>query len=715
MSNDRLSDAERRALLDGSHPDPFSVLGPHGDETRVLMPGAVDVRVKLADGTSIPLTGQDGIFWGTVPDLRTGGPQAYRLCVCWPDSEDEFADPYAFDPFLPDATLDAFATSNWQAVLEMLPRLEQCQGVSGLRCAVWAPNARRVSLVGDFNDWDVRRHGMRLRHRAGVWEFFLPHAKAGQRYKFAVLDHQGQLRWKADPLARQAERPPATASIIADTQPYAWEDHAWMSQRHAAADQPMTIYEVHAGSWSEADDWASLAERLPAYASAMGFTHIELMPIAEYPFGGSWGYQPLGQFAPTSRYGSPAAFARFVDRCHAAGLGVIMDWVPAHFPDDPHGLARFDGTALYEYADPREGYHPDWHSCVYNLGRNEVRAMLLASAHHWLDRFHVDGLRVDAVASMLYRDYSRAPGEWLPNRFGGRENLEAIDFLRALNDSVHARGDGSITVAEESTAWPGVTAPTASGGLGFDYKWNMGWMNDTLRYMKEDPVHRRYHHRDMTFSLVYAYSERFILPLSHDEVVHGKGSLLARMPGDDEARMANLRAYFGFMWMHPGKKLLFMGGEIAQPQEWNHDQRLNWNLLDQPLHRGVQRLVRTLNLSYRDEAALYRGDNDPAGFSWTIGDDTNNSVLAFERRHDEEPPLLVISNLTPVTRDEYRVGVSRPGDWYERLNTSVVDYGGHIEPSDRCWTTENAPLHGHAHSLTLSLPGLTTLVLKPAD
>lgn len=715
MSSDRLSDTERRALLDGSHPDPFSVLGPHGDEIRVLMPGAADVRVKLADGSAIPLAGQDGIFWGKVPDLRARGPQAYRLCVRWPDSDEEFADPYAFDPCLSDATLDAFATSDWQAVLEMLPRLEQCQGVHGLRCTVWAPNARRVSLAGDFNGWDVRRHGMRLRHRAGVWEFFLPHAKAGQRYKFAVLDYQGQLRWKADPLAQQAESPPATASVITEPQPHAWQDHTWMSQRHATAEQPMTIYEVHAGSWSEADNWDSLADRLPAYASAMGFTHVELMPIAEYPFGGSWGYQPLGQFAPTSRYGSPAKFARFVDRCHAMGLGVIMDWVPAHFPDDPHGLARFDGTALYEYADPREGYHPDWHSCVYNVGRNEVRAMLLASAHQWLDRFHVDGLRVDAVASMLYRDYSRAPGEWLPNRYGGRENLEAIDFLRALNDSVHAREDGSITVAEESTAWPGVTAPTASGGLGFDYKWNMGWMNDTLRYMKEDPVHRRYHHRDMTFSLVYAYSERFILPLSHDEVVHGKGSLMARMPGDEGARMANLRAYFGFMWMHPGKKLLFMGGEIAQLQEWNHDHRLNWDLLDQPLHRGVQRLVRALNLFYRDEAVLYRGDSDPAGFSWTIGDDADNSVLAFERRSGEEPPLLVISNLTPVTRDGYRVGVSRPGDWCERFNTSVTDYGGHVEQSDRRWTAENTRLHGHEHSLTLSLPGLTTLVLKPAD
>ncbi|CAM4013105.1 1,4-alpha-glucan branching protein GlgB [Bordetella muralis] len=715
MSNDRLSDTDRRALLEGSHSDPFSVLGPHGDILRVLMPGAVSVQAQLADGETIDLSGQDGLFHARVPGLRSRGPLGYRLRVRWPDSEEELFDPYAFDSCLSDATLAAFSQSDWRAVFDMLPRLDECQGVRGLRCSVWAPNARRVSLAGDFNGWDARRHGMRLRHQAGVWEFFLPHAQAGQRYKFAVLDHQGQLRWKADPLAQQTECPPDTASVITDPQPYEWQDDAWMNARDASPEQPVAIYEVHAGSWGNEKDWDSLSERLPAYVSAMGFTHVELMPVAEYPFGGSWGYQPLGQFAPTARYGSPTALARFIDRCHAVGLGVIMDWVPAHFPDDPHGLARFDGTALYEYADPREGYHPDWHSCVYNLGRNEVRAMLLASAHQWLDRFHIDGLRVDAVASMLYRDYSRAPGEWLPNRYGGRENLEAIDFLRILNDSVHGREDGSITVAEESTAWPGVTGSTAGGGLGFDYKWNMGWMNDTLRYMKEDPLHRRYHHRDMTFGLVYAYSEHFILPLSHDEVVHGKGSLLTRMPGDHESRIANLRAYFGYMWMHPGKKLLFMGGELAQPHEWHHDHVLDWNLLDQPTHRGVQRLVRALNQFYRNEPVLFQADSDPAGFAWTIGDDADNSVLAFERRSGDAPPLLVICNLTPVARHGYRVGVSRAGNWRERLNTSDAAYGGHLESDGRSWGSEDIPAHGHSHSLSLSLPGLTTLVLKPVD
>ncbi|CAM3980516.1 1,4-alpha-glucan branching protein GlgB [Bordetella tumbae] len=715
MNNDRLSDDDRRALLDGSHGDPFSVLGPHGDILRVLMPGAVSVHAELTDGDTITLSGQGGLFHAQVPDLRARGPLGYRLRVRWPDSEEVLFDPYAFDSCLSDETLAAFSQSDWRAVFDMLPRLDECQGVPGLRCSVWAPNARRVSLAGDFNGWDAHRHGMRLRHQAGVWEFFLPHAQAGQRYKFAILDHQGQLRWKADPLAQQAECPPATASVITDPQSHEWQDGAWMKARNATPERPVSIYEVHAGSWSDEKDWDSLSDRLPAYVSAMGFTHVELMPVAEYPFGGSWGYQPLGQFAPTARYGPPAALVRFIDRCHAAGLGVIMDWVPAHFPDDPHGLARFDGTALYEYADPREGYHPDWHSCVYNLGRNEVRAMLLASAHQWLNRFHVDGLRVDAVASMLYRDYSRAPGEWIPNRYGGRENLEAIDFLRALNDSVHEREDGSITVAEESTAWPGVTGPTAGGGLGFDYKWNMGWMNDTLRYMKEDPIHRRYHHRDMTFGLVYAYSEHFILPLSHDEVVHGKGSLLTRIPGDEEARIANLRAYFGYMWMHPGKKLLFMGGELAQPHEWHHDHVLDWDLLDQPSHRGVQHLVRALNQFYRDEPVLYRADSDPAGFAWTIGDDADNSVLAFERRSGDGLPLLVICNLTPVTRHGYRVGVSRGGNWLERLNTSDVAYGGHLQSDGQSWRAEEAPAHGHPHSLSLSLPGLTTLVLKPVD
>lgn len=715
MSAAGLSHDEFRALLDGAHADPFSVLGPHGDSLRVLMPGALAVRALLADGSEIDLSGEDGLFCATIPDLRAQGPSAYRLRMRWPDAEEEMADPYAFESCLSDATLVAFAEGDWRAVLDMLPRVDQCQGVSGLRCAVWAPNARRVSLVGDFNGWDVRRHGMRLRHHAGVWEFFLPHAQIGQSYKFAILDQHGQLRWKADPLAQQANTSPNTASVVTDPQPYAWQDAAWMNARNAAPDRPVSIYEVHAGSWSDASDWRSLSERLPAYVSAMGFTHVELMPVAEYPFGGSWGYQPLGQFAPTSRYGSPADLARFVDRCHAAGVGVIMDWVPAHFPDDPHGLAQFDGTALYEYADPREGYHPDWHSLIYNLGRNEVRALLLASAHQWLNRFHIDGLRVDAVASMLYRDYSRKPGEWVPNRHGGRENLEAIDFLRALNDSVHARADGSITIAEESTAWPGVTSPTASGGLGFDYKWNMGWMNDTLRYMGQDPLHRRYHHSDMTFGMVYAHSEQFILPLSHDEVVHGKGTLLTRMPGDHEARMANLRAYFGYMWMHPGKKLLFMGGELAQPREWNHDHILNWDLLDHPPHRGVQRLVRALNLFYRDEPVLYQGDGNPAGFAWTIGDDADNSVLAFERRDGDAAPILVICNFTPVPRTSYRVGVSRPGTWRVRLNTSATDYGGHADQADQWWTAEDVPAHGHRHSLNITLPGLTTMVLKPDD
>lgn len=593
------------------------------------------------------------------------------------------------------------------------------EGVAGVRFAVWAPNAQRVAVVGDFNAWDGLRNPMRLRRECGVWETFIPAAVPGQRYKFELHARDGcLLPLKADPLARQTELPPSTASVIAPPDAFEWTDDAWMAGRGALQqpDAPVAIYEVHFGSWGgmqdEAASWSVTGRRLIEYACAMGFTHLELLPITEHPFGGSWGYQPLGMYAPSARYGTPAEFASFVDDCHREGLAVILDWVPAHFPSDLHGLADFDGTALYEHADPRQGRHPDWNTLIYNMGRNEVRNFLLCSALEWVRRYHVDGLRVDAVASMLYLDYSREPGEWTPNYYGGRENLEAVDFLQQLNAVIQERCPGAIMIAEESTAWPGVTAPQASGGLGFQYKWNMGWMHDTLRYMRHDPVHRRFHHHDMTFAMVYAYSERFVLPLSHDEVVHGKGALLGKMPGDRWQRFANLRAYYGFMWGHPGKKLLFMGAELAQEHEWNHDAFLDWPALGDPGHVGVQTLVRDLNTLYRAMPALHGSDTDPQGFAWVIGDDHANSVFAFLRRHGKQW-VLVVSNMTPVPRASYRIGVPIAGRWSELLNTDAQVYGGTNMGNGGYAIATDKPSHGYEQSLVLVLPPLATLMLAP--
>jgi len=596
------------------------------------------------------------------------------------------------------------------------------EGRRGVRFAVWAPNARRVSVVGDFNGWDGRKDPMHLRRECGVWERFVPGAAVGARYKYELHDADDRLLpLKADPVARRTERPPSTASVVCDDAEFDWNDADWMRARagRQAPDAPLSIYEVHFGSWrhragGEDADWRTTGAELIRYAADMGYTHIELLPVTEHPFGGSWGYQPLGLFAPTARHGAPAGFAAFVDACHGAGLGVILDWVPAHFPTDAHGLARFDGTALYEHLDPRQGFHPDWNTLIYNYGRNEVRNLLLASALEWTRRYHVDGLRVDAVASMLYLDYSRQPGQWQPNVHGGRENLEAVAFLRDLNTLVAEQAPGAMVVAEESTAWPGVTAPVHAGGLGFDYKWNMGWMHDTLRYMGHDPIHRRYHHHDMTFGMVYARTEHFILPLSHDEVVHGKGSLLARMPGDEWRRFANLRAYFGFMWGHPGKKLLFMGGDIAQWSEWNHDGELDWGELASPAHAGVQAVVRDLNREYRRHPALHAGDADPEGFAWLIGDDIENSVFAFLRRHGESR-VLVVCNMTPVPRHGYRIGVPLPGVWNEIVNTDAQVYGGSGMGNGGAVRAHETGAHGLPCSITLVLPPLATLMLTPAE
>ncbi|HLU00128.1 MAG TPA: 1,4-alpha-glucan branching protein GlgB [Burkholderiaceae bacterium] len=593
------------------------------------------------------------------------------------------------------------------------------EGREGVRFAVWAPNAKSVSVVGDFNGWDGNVDKMYLHRGAGVWETFVENARPGHRYKYELHDAAGHLLpLKSDPLARQTEMPPATASVVPTGEAFNWTDSSWQEARarRQGHEAPLSIYEVHFGSWRRPEHgearWDREGQDLIRYVADMGFTHIELLPITEHPFGGSWGYQPLGLFAPTARHGSPEEFAAFVDACHAEGIGVILDWVPAHFPTDTHGLARFDGTALYEHEDPRQGFHPDWNTLIYNYGRHEVRNLLLASALEWTRRYHVDGLRVDAVASMLYLDYSREAGQWQPNVHGGRENLEAVAFIRDLNELLREEVPGVMVIAEESTSWPGVTAPVHTGGLGFQYKWNMGWMHDSLRYMGNDPIHRRYHHHDMTFGLVYAWSEHFILPLSHDEVVHGKGSLFARMPGDEWRKFANLRAYLGFMWGHPGRKLLFMGGELAQRAEWNHDAQLDWGALQDARHAGVQSVVRDLNVLYRNLAALHAGDSSPEGFAWLVGDDVENSVFAFLRQHGDDC-VLVVCNMTPVPREGYRIGVPREGGWREVLNTDASGYGGSGMGNGGWVYAQNVASHGRPWSLELVLPPLATLMLVP--
>jgi len=718
------TDAE--AVTSGRARDPFAILGPHetqhGSVVRTFQPGALAVRVVCRRGGTLLAQlrpeGAEGLFSGLVADT---GP--YLLQIDWGAATQETEDPYSFGPILGALDLHLFAEGkHWNLAqrLGAIPR--EFESVAGVSFAVWAPNALRVSVVGDFNSWDGRRHSMRLRMESGVWELFVPRLGEGAVYKYEIVAADGTLLpQKADPLARRTEVPPATASVVASQQPYRWSDEDWMAARETSqrADAPISIYEVHAGSWMRPEDnanatlnWVALSEKLIPYVASLGFTHIELMPIMEYPFGGSWGYQPLAQFAPSARFGTPVQFAAFVDECHAHGIGVILDWVPAHFPTDPHGLALFDGTHLYEHADPREGFHQDWNTLIYNLGRTEVRGFLIASALYWLEHFHVDGLRVDAVASMLYRDYSRGPGQWRPNIHGGRENLEAVAFLKHLNQIVVERCRGTMTIAEESTAWPGVSAPLAQGGLGFTFKWNMGWMHDTLGYFGKNPIYRRWHHSDMTFGLVYAYSERFILPLSHDEVVYGKGSLYERAPGDHWQKLANMRAYFTFMWTHPGKKLLFMGGEIGQRREWNHDGEVDWQTLDDPMHAGLQRLVADLNDIYCNEAPLYQGDSEPWGFEWVVGDAVSDSVFAYLRKDCAGAAMLVVLNMTPLMRDEYRIGVPAAGYWAERLNSDAAIYGGGNVGNGGGVTTDAIPSHGHAASLRLRLPPLGALILQ---
>ncbi|MFJ7141530.1 MAG: 1,4-alpha-glucan branching protein GlgB [Pseudomonas protegens] len=718
------------ALVRAEHRDPFAVLGPHGDGAggqfiRAFLPGALSVQVLDREQQqvlgSLQAAEVPGLFAGHFSESR-----AYLLRVQWAGGEQVSEDPYSFGPLLGEMDLYLFAEGNHRDLGSCLgAQAITVDGVPGVRFAVWAPNARRVSVVGDFNIWDGRRHPMRLRHPSGVWELFVPRLQPGEAYKYEILGPQGILPLKADPMALATQLPPDTASRVAEPLNFHWQDQSWMQARgeHQRTDAPLSIYELHAGSWQcEVDDlgevarqysWAELAERLIPYVKDLGFTHIELMPIMEHPFGGSWGYQPLSQFAPSARYGSPQDFAAFVDACHQADIGVILDWVPAHFPTDTHGLAQFDGTALYEYGNPLEGFHQDWDTLIYNLGRTEVHGFMLASALHWLKHFHVDGLRVDAVASMLYRDYSRKAGEWLPNRHGGRENLEAIDFLRHLNDVVALEAPGALVIAEESTAWPGVSQRTDQGGLGFAYKWNMGWMHDSLHYIQQDPVYRAHHHNELSFGLVYAWSERFILPISHDEVVHGKHSLIDKMPGDRWQKFANLRAYLSFMWAHPGKKLLFMGCEFGQWREWNHDQQLDWYLLQYPEHRGVQQLVGDLNRLYRQYPALHDQDDAPQGFQWLIGDDAINSVYAWLRWSKSGEPLLVVANFTPVPRQAYRIGVPLAGRWSELLNSDSQLYAGSNYGNGGEAFSEEQGSHGQALSLVLNLPPLAVLILRP--
>ncbi|WP_447553823.1 1,4-alpha-glucan branching protein GlgB [Vreelandella sp. EE22] len=721
-----LSDDEAAALIEGTHGDPFALFGLHtddeGDYLRVFLPGAIGVDVIERDSESVrsSLKGIQipGLF---AARLSHGAP--YRLRIRWPQGEQITEDPYSFDLLLGEMDLYLLGEGNHRQLGHCLGAQPMTvEGVEGVRFAVWAPNARRVSVVGDFNSWDGRRHVMRLRHPAGVWELFLPRLGPGAVYKYEILEAHGGLGLRADPAALATQPPPSTASVVADTTPFTWHDAEWLENRGKAqaAARPLSIYEVHAASWrrhggddGELYNWRELAEHLIPYVLELGFTHVEFLPIMEHPFGGSWGYQPLSQFAPSARFGTPADFAYFVDECHRAGLGVILDWVPAHFPTDPHGLARFDGTALYEYEHPFEGFHQDWDTYIYNLGRREVHGFMLASALHWLRHFHVDALRVDAVASMLYRNYSRNEGEWIPNRFGGHENLETIDFLRHLNDVVAEEAPGALVIAEESTAWPGVTKPASEGGLGFAYKWNMGWMHDTLDYIAKDPIYRPYTHHGMTFPMVYAFSEHYVLPISHDEVVHGKGSLIGKMPGDVWRQFANLRAYLGVMWTQPGKKLLFMGCEFGQWREWSHDRELDWTLLSEPRHSGLLQLVRDLNHLYTELPALHEYDGDPRGFTWVVSDDETNSVFAWLRSGAQGEPVLVVANMTPIPRHGYRLGVPRAGQWQERLNSDAECYGGSNLGNLGSITASDAPLHGQSASLELTLPPLAVLVLSP--
>ena len=714
--------ADIEAIVAGRHGDPFSVLGQHpagrGLVARCLVPGADEVAAfTLAGKPAGALTRRHeaGFFEGGLSIARRQ-PLRYRARNA--GGEWWVGDAYSFGPVLGPMDDYYIAEGSHLRLFDRLgahPMVHE--GAAGTHFAVWAPNARRVSVVGDFNEWDGRRHAMRFRRDAGVWEIFVPDVDAGHPYKFEIVGADGKLLpLKADPLAFRGELRPATASVVAAPLAHQWRDEAhrdfWRNADHRR--QPVSIYEVHAGSWRRRADggflsWDELADQLIPYAVDTGFTHIEFLPVTEHPYDPSWGYQTTGLYAPTARFGEPEGFARFVDGAHRAGLGVILDWVPAHFPVDEHGLIRFDGTALYEHADPRKGFHPDWNTAIYNFGRREVSSYLVNNALFWAEKYHLDGLRVDAVASMLYLDYSRREGEWIPNKDGGRENLEAVEFLRRMNKAIYGAHPGVMTIAEESTSWPKVSQPVHEGGLGFGFKWNMGFMHDTLAYLAKDPVHRGHHHDQITFGLLYAFSENFVLPLSHDEVVHGKGTLLARMAGDDWQKFATLRAYYAFMWGYPGKKLLFMGQEFAQRSEWSEARALDWDLLDHGPHAGMRRLVRHLNGLYRSRPALHARDCEPDGFSWLVVDDSRNSVFAWLRQAPGAAPVAVVVNFTPAPREGYRVPLPKAGLWREIVNTDAADYGGSGRGNAGAVEASEA---GGKISAVMSLPPLATVMLE---
>jgi len=716
-----VSAEETGRLTSGMHHDPHSILGAHptdgGVTVRVLRPWAQRVSVLVGEARHDLAHESDGVFVGLLPYPETPD---YRIEVAYSGSTVRVDDPYRFLPTLGDVDLHLIGEGRheelWKVLGAHVRRYDTYSGpVTGTSFAVWAPNARGVRIVGDFNYWDSRAHPMRSLGSSGVWELFVPDVGDGTRYKFEVLGQDGQWRQKADPMAFATEMPPATASVVF-TSAHSWEDEDWL-RRRAEVDAhtgPMSVYEVHLGSWRPGLGYRELADELVAYVRDLGFTHVELLPVAEHPFGGSWGYQVSSYFAPTSRFGDPDEFRHLVDRLHQADVGVIVDWVPAHFPKDEWALARFDGTALYEHPDPRRGEQPDWGTLVFDFCRREVRNFLVSNAVYWLDQFHIDGLRVDAVASMLYLDYSRKEGEWAPNQYGGRENLDAVQFLQEMNATAYRRVPGVITVAEESTAWPGVTRPTHLGGLGFGFKWNMGWMHDSLAYMQREPVYRQYHHHQMTFSMMYAYSENYVLPISHDEVVHGKGSLLRKMPGDRWQQLANLRAYLGFMWAHPGKQLLFMGSEIGQEAEWSESRGLDWWLLDHQDHRGLQHLVRDLNRTYRDTPQLWQRDADPNGFAWIDANDAGSNVFSFLRWSEDDGVLACVSNFAAVPHENYRLGLPKPGRWDEVMNTDAETYAGSgvgnlgsVQATEESW-------HGQPASATLRCPPLATVWLRHA-
>ncbi len=725
----RAVDEALMALVKGRNRDPFAVLGPHpapsgeGTVIRAFQPAARSIDVRLADGELRRMARRSPA--GLHETVVAADVSHYRLRVTYPgDHVLEFDDPYRYGRVLTDFDLHLLGEGTHYRAFEKLGAHRIRVGsTTGVHFAVWAPNADRVSVIGDFNGWDGRVNAMRLLSPSGVWETFIPDLPDGEKYKFEIRTGQGALLEKSDPYGFAFEAPPHFSAIVRDISGYRWRDERWMAARkshHGWLDEPLTIYEVHLGSWARVPEegnrfltYGEMAHRLVPYVKDLGFTHIELLPVMEHPFSGSWGYQVLGFFAPTSRFGPPEDFKLFVDACHEAGLGVLLDWVPGHFPKDDHGLARFDGTALYEHADPRQGEHRDWGTLIFNYGRNEVRNFLLSNALFWLEEYHIDGLRVDAVASMLYLDYSRNAGEWIPNRFGGRENLEAIGFLQELNRLTHGQFEGTITAAEESTAWPGVSRPVHLGGLGFTYKWNMGWMHDVLEYVHTDPIHRRWEHNLVTFSALYMHTENFILPFSHDEVVHGKGAMLDKMPGDVWQKLATLRTLYGYMYGHPGKKLLFMGGEFGQWREWNHDRSLDWHLLADPAHGALRRFVQDLNWHYRAQPALHQADFQPGGFRWIDCNDNENSVVSIVRHaRDRDDFVVMVFNFTPVARDGYRIGVPAAGSYAELLNSDSALYGGSNVGNAGGVQSEPIAANGFDQSLRLTVPPLGCLLLK---